>query len=104
LPDRISPDRISIVIPTRKRALLLGQALRSARGQTWQDRETIVIGEASDNDSPAMLSRDFPEVRVIPMAIFVRESSFGILAIDLAHRGLAEPTRRPAVVDRIDDA
>ncbi|HEX9329448.1 MAG TPA: glycosyltransferase family 2 protein [Reyranella sp.] len=59
------PDRISIVIPTRNRARLLGQALRSAGDQTWQDREIIVVDEASDDDTPAMLSRDFPDVRMI---------------------------------------
>ena len=58
-------DLISIVIPTRNRACLLGQALRSARGQTWHDCEIIVIDEASDDDTPAILSRDFPDVRVI---------------------------------------
>lgn len=58
-------DLVSIVIPTRNRARLLGQALRSAHGQTWRDREIIVVDEASDDDTPAMLARDFPEVRVI---------------------------------------
>ena len=58
-------DLVSIVIPTRNRARLLRQALRSARGQTWRDREIIVVDEASDDDTPAMLSRDFPDVRVI---------------------------------------
>lgn len=58
-------DLVSIVIPTRNRARLLGQALRSARGQTWRDREIIVVDEASDDDTPAMLSRAFPDVRVI---------------------------------------
>ena len=58
-------DRISIVIPTRDRAPLLGQALRSARGQTWRDREIIVVDEASRDDTRAMLARDFPEARVI---------------------------------------
>jgi hypothetical protein len=38
------------------------------------------------------------------MAIFLREISFGVPGIDLAHRGLAERSCRAAVVDRIDDA
>lgn len=59
------PDLVSIVIPTRNRARLLGQALRSARGQTSGDCEIIVVDDASDDDTPALLSRDFPEVRVI---------------------------------------
>ena len=58
-------DFVSIVIPTRNRARLIGQALRSARGQTWRDGEIIVVDEASDDDTPTMLSRDFPDVRVI---------------------------------------
>lgn len=59
------PDRISIVIPTRNRARLLGEALRAAQSQTWRDREIIVVDEASSDDTPAMLARDFPDVRVI---------------------------------------
>jgi glycosyltransferase involved in cell wall biosynthesis len=62
-------DLVSIVIPTRNRARLLGQALRSARGQTWRDCEIVVVDEASDDDTPAMLSRDFPDVRVIRHAV-----------------------------------
>jgi glycosyltransferase involved in cell wall biosynthesis len=58
-------DRISIVIPTRNRVGLLGQALRAARGQTWRDTEIIVVDEASTDDTPAMLARDSPDVRVI---------------------------------------
>jgi glycosyltransferase involved in cell wall biosynthesis len=58
-------DRISIVIPTRNRSALLRQALRSARHQTWPDLEILVVDEASGDDTPAMLARDFPEVRVI---------------------------------------
>jgi glycosyltransferase involved in cell wall biosynthesis len=58
-------DLVSIVIPTRNRARLLGQALRSARGQSWREREIVVVDEASGDDTPAMLARDFPEVRVL---------------------------------------
>ena len=56
---------VSIVIPTRNRAALLGQALRTARRQTWDSREIVGVDEAADDDTPAMLARDFPEVRVI---------------------------------------
>jgi glycosyltransferase involved in cell wall biosynthesis len=62
-------DLVSIVIPTRNRAHLLGQALRSARDQTWRDREIIVIDEASDDDTQAMLARDFPDIRVVRHAV-----------------------------------
>jgi glycosyltransferase involved in cell wall biosynthesis len=58
-------DLVSIIIPTRNRAHLLGQALRSARDQTWRDREIIVIDEASDDNTQAMLARDFPDIRVV---------------------------------------
>lgn len=58
-------DLVSIVIPTRNRARLLSQALRSARGQSWREREIVVVDEASDDDTPAMLARDFPAVRVV---------------------------------------
>jgi glycosyltransferase involved in cell wall biosynthesis len=57
-------DLISIVVPTRNRAALLAQVLRSARGQTWPDKEIIVVDEASSDGTQAML-RDVPDVRVI---------------------------------------
>jgi glycosyltransferase involved in cell wall biosynthesis len=56
---------VSVVIPTRNRAPLLRQALCSARDQTWRDREIIVVDEASDDDTAAMLARDFRDVRVV---------------------------------------
>jgi hypothetical protein len=37
-------------------------------------------------------------------AHFVREGWLGLLAIDCAHRDLAERPRRPAVVDLMNDA
>ena len=65
-------DLVSIVIPTRNRSHLLGQALRSARGQTWRDCEIIVVDETSDDDTLAMLARDFPDIRVDPPRLATR--------------------------------
>ena len=41
---------------------------------------------------------------IVSLAILFGSVWFGSFAIDLAHPGLAEWARRPAVVDRIDDA
>ena len=58
-------DKVSIVIPTRNRAALLRATLACVRAQTWRDREVIVVDEASGDGTPAMLDRDFPEVRIV---------------------------------------
>jgi hypothetical protein len=43
-------------------------------------------------------------ISIVSMAIFAARVCFGIVAIELAHRGVAERARRPAVVNRMDDA
>jgi glycosyltransferase involved in cell wall biosynthesis len=58
LPDLVPSRPATGLVP-------LGQALRSARGQTRRHCEIIVVDDTSDDDTPAMLSRDFPEVRMI---------------------------------------
>ena len=58
-------DKVSIIIPTRNRKDWLRQALQSARGQTWPDKELIVVDEASSDSTLAMLADEFPDVRVV---------------------------------------
>lgn len=58
-------DKVSIIVPTRNRKDWLRQALRSARGQTWPDKELVVVDEASTDDTLAMLAEEFPEARVV---------------------------------------
>lgn len=58
-------DKVSIIVPTRNRRDWLREALRSARNQTWPDKEIVVVDEASTDDTLAMLAAEFPEARVI---------------------------------------
>jgi glycosyltransferase involved in cell wall biosynthesis len=58
-------DKVSIIVPTRNRRDWLRQALRSAREQTWPDKELVVVDEASTDDTLAMLASEFPETIVI---------------------------------------
>ena len=42
---------ISVVIPTRNRAALLGRALSSALGQTYSPLEVIVVSDGSEDET-----------------------------------------------------
>jgi hypothetical protein len=46
--------RFSIIIPTFKRAQLLGAAVRAALAQTYADREILVIDDGSPDDTPSV--------------------------------------------------
>jgi glycosyltransferase involved in cell wall biosynthesis len=57
---------VSVVIPTRNRSALLSRTLRSALRQERVDFEVIVVDEASNDDTPALLSAlDDHRVRVV---------------------------------------
>lgn len=58
-------DKISVVVTTRNRSALLRSTLRCVRDQTWPDIELIVVDEASDDGSAAMVGREFPEARMV---------------------------------------
>ncbi|MCS3703584.1 glycosyltransferase family 2 protein [Salinibacter ruber] len=46
---------VSVIIPTRNRATLLRQTIRSVLDQTWPDTEIIVVDEASEDNTQAVL-------------------------------------------------
>jgi hypothetical protein len=46
--------RFSIIIPTFKRAHLLGAAVRAALAQTYADREILVIDDGSPDETPSV--------------------------------------------------
>jgi glycosyltransferase involved in cell wall biosynthesis len=57
---------VSVVIPTHNRSALLSTTLRSALRQERVDFEVIVVDEASNDDTPALLSAlDDHRVRVL---------------------------------------
>ena len=57
---------VSVVVPTRNRSALLSRTLRSALRQERVDFEVIVVDEASNDDTPALLSAlDDRRVRVL---------------------------------------
>src|SRR4030095_14404386 len=57
---------VSVVVPTRNRSALLSRTLRSALRQERGDFEVIVVDEASNDDTPALLSAlDDHRVRVL---------------------------------------
>jgi len=58
-------DLVSVVIPTRNRARLLRQTLRSVLDQSWQKIEPIVVDEASEDETPGLLASFSDSIRVI---------------------------------------
>src|SRR5215208_5234996 len=60
------PMDVSVVVPTRNRSALLSRTLRSALRQERVDFEVIVVDDASDDETPALLSAlDDHRVRVL---------------------------------------
>lgn len=62
------PDTVSVVIPTRNRAHRVALAARSALGQTLRDLEVIVVDDASDDETPEVLTaleREDARLRVV---------------------------------------
>jgi GT2 family glycosyltransferase len=57
----------SVIIPNWNGVRLLPTCLNALRSQTFRDFETIVVDDASTDDSRALLETDYPEVRVIAL-------------------------------------
>lgn len=58
-----SPGLVSVVIPTRDRAGLVGRAIRSVLSQTWSDLELLVIDDGSA-DATAEVVAGFADSRI----------------------------------------
>jgi glycosyltransferase involved in cell wall biosynthesis len=53
----IGAELVSVVVPTRNRRARLERALESVDRQTWPNIETIVVDDASNDDTPQFLQR-----------------------------------------------
>jgi GT2 family glycosyltransferase len=63
--SELPEPRVSVIIPNWNGAKFLVTCLDSLRRQTFRDFETIVVDNASTDDSVAMMRRDYPEVRLV---------------------------------------
>jgi len=66
MPD---PALFSIIIPNWNGAHHLPTCLNALRAQTYQGIEIIVADNASTDESKSLLSRDYPEVKVVELPI-----------------------------------
>lgn len=57
--------KLSIIIPTHNRCDTLRLCLDSVTQQTYSDYEVIVVDDASTDDTPSMIKRDYPQVTYI---------------------------------------
>jgi Glycosyl transferase family 2 len=61
--------RVSVIMPTRNRAAFLPAAIASVQAQTYPTWELVVVDDASDDSTPALLSTvDDPRVRSVRVA------------------------------------
>jgi hypothetical protein len=60
----VTPE-ISVVIPNWNGIHLLPTCLRSLHAQRFKDFEVIVSDDGSTDDSPDLIARDYPEVRLL---------------------------------------
>jgi GT2 family glycosyltransferase len=65
------PDfpRLSVIIPNYNGRQYLAVCLASLRGQTYPNLETIVVDNASTDDSVSYIQREFPEVKLLALEV-----------------------------------
>jgi len=63
-----SQELISVLVVTWNRREELGRCLQSVRGQTYKNIEVVVVDNASTDGTSAMITTDFPEVRLVRSA------------------------------------
>ena len=73
-PISIAP-RVSVIIPSFNRCDLAVRCLESLYRQRFLDFETIVVDDASTDDTVAVLQTDFPQVTVLRQA---RNAGFAV--------------------------
>lgn len=60
-------ERVAATLLTRNRIELLRQAIRAVQAQDTPVADLIVVDNASDDGTPEMLARDFPEVTAVTL-------------------------------------
>jgi glycosyltransferase involved in cell wall biosynthesis len=86
---------ISVVIPTRNRAHLVGHAIRSALDQRRPAREIVVVDDGSEDDTAGVVARFGPPVR------YLRQTPSGPAAA--RHAGFLDSTGASIVLLDSDD-
>ena len=66
--ERGTAPRVAAAVITYNRAPTLTRTLRSLGAQTAQLDEIIVVDNASSDETPAMVARNFPSVRLVRLA------------------------------------
>src|SRR5829696_1348305 len=66
-PLRVLPPRVAVVIPNWNGERFLSTCLGSLREQSFKDFDVVVVDDNSTDDSIALVRRNFPEVRVLPL-------------------------------------
>lgn len=61
----MAPERYSIVIPSWNGTQLLPACLDSLRVQSHRDFEVLVVDNASTDSTPALVQREYPDVRLL---------------------------------------
>lgn len=97
LPAANPQLRISIVMPTRNRSHMIGEAVRSVQAQSHAAWELLIVDDASTDDTPALLAElaaADPRIRCLR-----QETSAGVSAA----RNLALASATGEVVAYLDD-
>ncbi len=76
-------SQVTVIIPNYNGIEYIEKCLKSLAAQTFQDFETIVVDNGSDDGSPLVVERQFPHVRLIRLIEnygFSRAANEGITA------------------------
>lgn len=59
-----SPPTVTVVMPTRNRASVIADAIRSVQGQRWPDWELIVVDDGSNDDTASVVAEFLGDLRI----------------------------------------
>jgi len=74
--------QVSVIIPAFNRAGIIGEALQSVFGQTFQDFEALVIDDGSTDNTAQVIARfDDPRLRYVRHALRANISETGLVLL-----------------------